>query len=84
MKRKGALNGVREDCSPLDALAMLVEYALMESRELRLPLVTFLLKMARSAIQSEALSDPPLTMSPDGLEEAKICPLWPGPSLSVD
>jgi hypothetical protein len=75
MYRK-AMNGGQEQSSSLDALAMLVEYALLESRELRLPLVTFLLKMARNAIQVEPMSDPPLTISPEGLEETRACPLW--------
>lgn len=66
----------QEQSSSIDALAMLVEYALLESRELRLPLVTFLLKMARNAIQVEAMSDAPLTTSPEGLEEIRACPLW--------
>lgn len=84
MYRKNTTNGVQKDDSPVDALAMLIEYALIESRELRLPLVTFLLKMARNAIQLEAMSDPPLTTSPDGLEETRVCPLWTGASPPSD
>jgi hypothetical protein len=70
------MNGGQEQSSSIDALAMLIEYALLESRELRLPLVTFLLKMARNAIQVEPMSDQPLTISPEGLEETRGCPLW--------
>lgn len=78
------MNGAQKDSSPVDALAMLIEYALLESRELRLPLVTFLLKMARNAIQTEAMSDPPLTTSPEGLEETQLCPLWMNLPASAD
>lgn len=84
MHRKNSTHGGQEQSSPIDALAMLLEYALMESRELRLPLVAFLLKMARNAIQQEAMSDPPLTTSPDGLEETRVCPLWTGSPVSSD
>lgn len=76
MYRKDPTSSVGNDSSSIDALAMLVEYALLESRELRLPLVTCLLKMARNAIQVEGMSDPPLTTSPEGLEEIRACPLW--------
>ncbi|MGB7035425.1 MAG: hypothetical protein WBD71_07850 [Xanthobacteraceae bacterium] len=84
MYRKDSANGAHKDSSPVDALAMLIEYALLESRELRLPLVTFLLKMARNAIQTEATSDPPLTTSPEGLEETQLCPLWMNLPASAD
>ena len=76
MDRKDSVNGGVGGSSSVDALAMLIEYALLESRELRLPLVTFLLKMARSAIQAESMGDPPLTIAPEGLEETRLCPLW--------
>ncbi|MFZ0607710.1 MAG: hypothetical protein WAM75_08555 [Xanthobacteraceae bacterium] len=84
MDGKDSMNGAQKDSSPVDALAMLIEYALLESRELRLPLVTFLLKMARNAIQTEAMSDPPLTTSPEGLEETQLCPLWMNLPASAD
>ena len=84
MYRKDSMGGAPKDSSPVDALAMLIEYALLESRELRLPLVTFLLKMARNAIQTEAMSDPPLTTSPEGLEETQLCPLWMNLPTSAD
>ncbi|MGC1777299.1 MAG: hypothetical protein WBB34_05080 [Xanthobacteraceae bacterium] len=85
MYRKEPRNGAHRDSSPVDALAMLIEYALLESSELRLPLVTFLLKMARNAIQTEGgTSDPPLTTSPEGLEETQLCPLWMNLPASAD
>lgn len=84
MYGKDSMNGAQKDSSPVDALAMLIEYALLESRELRLPLVTFLLKMARNAIQTEPMSDPPLTTSPEGLEETQLCPLWMNLPASAD
>ncbi|HTZ01365.1 MAG TPA: hypothetical protein VMC05_03450 [Xanthobacteraceae bacterium] len=85
MYRKDSINGPHKDSvASIDALAMLIEYALLESREIRLPLVTFLLKMARNAIQQETMSDLPLTVSPDGLDEARICPLWTDLTPSAD
>ena len=84
MHRKVSTHDGQKQSSPIDALAMLIEYALIESREIKLPLVTFLLRMTRSAIQLETMSDPPLTTSPDELEEARICPLWTEAPLSSD
>jgi hypothetical protein len=42
---------------------MLVEYALVENRENHLPTVTFLLKMARHAIQAETMGESPIDPS---------------------
>lgn len=66
-----------QESSAVEALAMLIEYALIESRALRLPVVSFLLKMARNAIQGEAASNSPITIPPEVLEEAPTCPSHP-------
>ncbi len=58
----------------IEALAMLVEYALVESRENHLPTVTFLLKMVRHAILAETAGDASAIIFPDRSDETIICP----------
>ena len=74
MRTSDSSSSWQRDPAAIDVLAMLVEYALVENRENRLPTVTFLLKMARHAIQAETASDGSMTIFPDRSDETIICP----------
>ena len=65
---------VQKNSAAIEALAMLVEYAIVESRENHLPTVTFLLKMARHAIQAETAGGASTIIFPDRSDATIVCP----------
>ena len=74
MRTSNSNSSLQRDPAAIEALAMLVEYALVESRENHLPIVTFLLKMVRHAIRAETAAAGSIPIVPDRSDETIICP----------